>query len=286
MSGGINDAVAVYYDTTIDLYEQLWGEHVHHGFWDAGERPGEAGADRHSAADRLVRELVDFSGLPRGARLLDVGCGIGGPAIHLARDLGCTVEGVTLSAAQAQRATERAAEHGVADRTRFHQVDFLDSAYPDATFDAVWALESVMHIADRAAFFAEAWRVLRPGGVLAVASWCVRDGALTADEEALHQQVLRHQVMPPLQSIEEHVRLAAAAGFDEVRSVDWTDAVANSWDPDFALVDLDNGRAFVRELARDRGVDVLGFFYAGPVMLKAFRTGVMTYGAVRAVRPL
>src|SRR5690349_8887267 len=125
MSGGINEAVAVYYDTTIDLYEKLWGEHVHHGFWDPGERPGDAGADR------LVRELVDFAGLPRGARVVDVGCGIGGPAIHLARDLACDVEGVTLSAAQAQRAGERAAEHGVADRTHFRQVDFLDSAFPD-----------------------------------------------------------------------------------------------------------------------------------------------------------
>lgn len=285
MSGATNEAVAVYYDTTIDLYERLWGEHVHHGFWDPGESPAADGADRHAAADRLVRELVDFAELPRGAHILDVGCGIGGPAIALARDYGATVEGVTLSEAQARRAAERAAEHGVGERTAFRTVDFLASAYPDASFDAVWAMESVMHIADRPAFFAEAFRVLKPGGVLAIAVWCVRDGELTPAEEALHQQVLRHQVMPPLESIEAHERMAADAGFADVRGVDWTAAVANSWDPSFAQVAMEGGRQFVRELARDRGVEVLGFFYAGPVMLEAFNTGAMTYGAIRAIRP-
>src|SRR5262245_39645437 len=53
----LNQAVAAYYDTTIGLYEQLWGEHVHHGYWDPGESP-RTGADRHAACDRTVRELI------------------------------------------------------------------------------------------------------------------------------------------------------------------------------------------------------------------------------------
>ena len=40
MKADMNTAVERYYDTTLDLYEELWGEHVHHGFWDEGERPG------------------------------------------------------------------------------------------------------------------------------------------------------------------------------------------------------------------------------------------------------
>jgi tocopherol O-methyltransferase len=282
----MNTAVERYYDTTLDLYEELWGEHVHHGFWDEGERPGAAGADRHEATDRLVRELVAYTGLPAGAHVLDVGCGIGGPALYLAGTLGCSVVGVTLSAQQAARAAEKARAAGLGEVAAFHQLDAMRTGFPDESFDVVWAVESLMHIEEREAFFAEALRLLRPGGRLAIATWSVRHGALAEDERALVDQILKHQVMPSFSSLEEHEAMARAAGFAEVASVDWSRAVANSWDPDFALVKKpEQGRATMVELARERGADVLGFFYAGPLMKKGFDTGVMTYGAVRAVKP-
>ncbi|MFC1415652.1 methyltransferase domain-containing protein [Streptacidiphilus cavernicola] len=282
----MNTAVERYYDITLDLYEDLWGEHVHHGFWDPGEAPGLNGADRHAATDRLVRELVDFAEVPAGSKVLDVGCGIGGPALHLAGPLGCTVEGVTLSALQAARANEKAQAAGVADRARFHQLDALSTGYPDQAFDVVWAVESLMHLPDRPAFFAEALRMLRPGGTLAVATWSVRDGELDADEQELVRQVLQHQVMPDFSSLEEHVRQAGAAGFTGVAAVDWSKEVANSWDPGFAQIQqYERGPSVMRDLARERGVDVLGFFHAGPLMKKGFDTGVITYGALRATRP-
>ena len=283
---GLNSAVERYYDTTLDLYEELWGEHVHHGYWDPGERPGINGADRHAATDRLVHELVAYADIQPGSKILDIGCGIGGPALYLAGKLDCTVDGVTLSAAQAARANEKAQEAGVADRAHFHQLDGLHTGYPDNSYDVVWAVESLMHIEDRPAFFAEVMRLLRPGGTLAVATWSVRDGALDDEERELVRQILHHQVMPSFSSLEEHVRMGVEAGFAEVEFVDWSDAVANSWDPDFALIQqIEAGRSEMRRLARERGVDVLGFFYAGPIMKKGFDTGVMTYGALRATKP-
>jgi tocopherol O-methyltransferase len=283
---GLNTAVERYYDITLDLYEDLWGEHVHHGFWDPGEIPGVNGADRHAATDRLVRELVAFAGVPAGSKVLDVGCGIGGPALHLAGAMGCTVEGVTLSARQAARANEKARAAGVAERARFHRLDALSTGYPDGAFDVVWALESLMHISDRAAFFAETLRLLRPGGTLAVATWSVRDGELDAGEQELVRQILQHQVMPSFSSLEEHERLAETAGFTDVATVDWSGAVANSWDPQFARIQrFERGGTLMRGLARERGVDVLGFFHAGPLMKQGFDSGVITYGALRAVKP-
>jgi tocopherol O-methyltransferase len=175
---------------------------------------------------------------------------------------------------------------GLADRTRFVQQDVMANDFPDGSFDVVWALEVLEHIEDRASFYEEMMRLLRPGGRLALSTWCVRDGQLEAEEDLLVKQIMRHQVAARFISLEEHERLATGAGFTEVTHADWTRNVARSWDPAFTQIrQLDNGRAMMRDLARTRGVEVLGFFYAGPLMLKAYDTGVMTYGAVRATKP-
>ena len=145
----------------------------------------EAAGGRHEAQQRTVRELVAFGGVPAGARVLDSGCGIGASAIMLAKDLDCTVDGITLSHEQVRRVEEKAAAAGVSDRTRFRVMDALHVDYPDETFDAVWSMESCELMPDKRAYLAECARVLKPGGTLVVATWCSRDDKLTGSEVRL-----------------------------------------------------------------------------------------------------
>src|SRR2546427_497885 len=95
------DAVRVHYDRLALYYRFFWGEHIHHGYWEADEAPEDARV-------RLVARLAAFAGVPPGARVLDVGCGFGGSALWLARDRNCRVTGVTISPVQARRAAEQA----------------------------------------------------------------------------------------------------------------------------------------------------------------------------------
>ncbi|MEV4413793.1 methyltransferase domain-containing protein [Catellatospora sp. NPDC049609] len=286
VTADLGQAVGGYYDRTADLYAQLWGDDIHLGFWDEGERPGAGGADRHAATERLIRELVEFAGIAPGSRVLDVGCGHGGPALYLAGRLGCAVDGITLSAEQVSRATARAAQTGLSARTAFRVADVLGGGLAEGAYDVVWAMESLMHIADRPAFFATALRALRPGGVLALNTWAVREGALDAAETDLVRRILHSQVLPSLDSIEAHQRMAEAAGFTLVRTADWSTQTAGSWDPEFALLEQpEGGREYMMELARERGADVLRFFAAVPLMRKGFATGVITCGALAAVKP-
>jgi tocopherol O-methyltransferase len=109
---------------------------------------------------------------------------------------------------------------------------------------------------------------------------------LTPREGQLLRLILRHQVMPSLSSIPEHEELGRQAGFTAIRTADWSGAVSNSWDPAFALTPpVERGNSYMMELARGRGVDVLGFFYAGPLMKEGYDSDVIRYGVLRANKP-
>ena len=99
--------VASAYDawTQDKLLERLWGEHIHLGFYSSGKK----NIDFRIAKVQFVHELVKWSGLdklPKGSRILDVGCGIGGSSRILAKYYGFNVTGITISPAQVKRARE------------------------------------------------------------------------------------------------------------------------------------------------------------------------------------
>src|SRR2546430_12085292 len=94
--------------------------------------------------------------------------GVGGSAIWLARTFDVQMVGITPVSSQVERARGFAAQRGVSDRVRFAKEDYLHTSFPDASFDVIWAVESICHAADKAAFYREARRLLRPGGRLGI----------------------------------------------------------------------------------------------------------------------
>lgn len=278
----LHEAVGRYYDDTIELYDDLWGEHIHHGYWD----PANLDTDRHAAQQRTVAELVRYAGVPAGSAVLDAGCGVGGPAIHLAAELGCTVDAITLSPKQVVRGGEKAAEAGVADRIRFAEMDALSTSFPDGRFDAVWALESLELMADKEAFFAEALRVLRPGGRLAMTTWCVREGELDAADGRLLRQIYQAYELPYILPLPRYEAMCAEVGFADVVVADWSAHVRHTYDTAITAVRrLEGDRGFIMDLAREKGVGILRFFQSIPLMKKAYDRGVLVYGAIRATKP-
>jgi tocopherol O-methyltransferase len=110
----IRVAVIDYYDKLDELYEHTAGDHIHHGYW----APDASGVDREAAQRRLVERLVDVGRIAPGSRVPDAGCGAGGTSVFLARELGCDVDGITVSGRQIRRAEQKAEEAGVAEATR------------------------------------------------------------------------------------------------------------------------------------------------------------------------
>lgn len=278
----LHHAIKDHYDGLIKLYEDLWGEHIHHGYWAEDEPdPG-----RHAAQNRLVDELVAFSGITKGAKVLDAGCGIGASAIRLAQRLGCQVDGITLSAEQVRRGGEKAREAGVSDLVSFQLMDAMATEYADGTFDVVWALESCELMWDKEQFLRECRRVLKPGGTLIVATWCARDDQLDPADVRLLHRIYRDFAVSHVLPLAEYERLCGTAGFTDVATTDWTPRVTDTWKLSTDIVKpVVRDPSYVWKLVRAKGVDIFRFLNSVPLMRHAYDNGLMRYGVFRATRP-
>jgi len=130
----------------------------------------------HTRGRSATRELAELAGLEPGTRVLDVGSGLGGPARFLAASYGCDVTGIDLQPEFCAVANELSRRSGMAEHTRFQQANALELPFPDGAFDAAWTIQMQMNIADKARFYAEIARVLRPGGRFAFQDICDGNG--------------------------------------------------------------------------------------------------------------
>jgi sarcosine/dimethylglycine N-methyltransferase len=122
----------------------------------------------HVGGAKATRRLAEHVGLPAGAKVLDVGAGLGGPARLLAENRGWDVTGIDLSPDFARIATALSARLGQACQTRFCAGDALSLPFANESFDAVWTEHVAMNIAARDDLYRELARVVRAGGGLAL----------------------------------------------------------------------------------------------------------------------
>jgi tocopherol O-methyltransferase len=246
----LNLRIRNFYDSSSNLWEQVWGEHMHHGYYATGESDRK---DRRLAQIDLIEQLLGWANPQIPTTILDVGCGIGGSSLYLANkywassevassvtNSGSKVTGITLSPVQASRATERARELGLQARSQFLVADAMSMPFPDSSFDLVWSLESGEHMPDKAKFLQECYRVLKPGGTFIFATWCHRDTGnpalntplkpLTKYEQKHLQRIYDVYCLPYVISLPEYEAIARHTNFQNIKTADWSEAVAPFWD--------------------------------------------------------
>ncbi len=208
--------VAEYYDRNQRYYDSGWSsEHLHYGFWEAGTRTLAEALENHN---RSVERLLDAG---PGDAVLDAGCGVGGMSLRLAR-AGASVTGLSLSEVQLARARRRAAQEGLQDRAAFLNRDYCATGLPAASFTRALGLESVCYAPDKAAFAREAFRLLRPGGVLVVSDAFLRDAAVPESHRRGYDGYLDGWALPNLCPLAAFERALRDAGFTGVAFEDHT----------------------------------------------------------------
>ncbi|MEW6496882.1 MAG: methyltransferase domain-containing protein, partial [Cyanobacteriota bacterium] len=280
-----------FYDASSGLWEQVWGEHMHHGYYGS---TGKEKKDRRQAQIDIIEELLTWAQVKQiettpgeCPHILDVGCGIGGSSLYLAQKFNTRATGITLSPVQASRATERAQEAGLASEVQFQVADALDMPFADNTFDFVWSMESGEHMPDKEKFLQECYRVLKPGGTFLMATWCHRPitpatGELTADEKQHLAEIYRVYCLPYVVSIPEYEAIAHHLSFQNIRTADWSDAVAPFWD---IVIDSALEPKVIVGLLQSGWSTIQGALSLG-LMSRGYRRGLIRFGLLCANKPV
>ncbi len=280
MSTTLYERIQQFYDSSSSLWEQVWGEHMHHGYYGID---GKEKKERRQAQIDLIEEVLKWADVQQAQHIVDVGCGIGGSSLYLAQKFNANATGITLSPFQATRATERAEAAGLSTKTEFLVANAQNMPFADDSFDLVWALESGEHMPDKAQFMRECYRVLKPGGKLIMVTWCHRPAdelPLTADEQKHLADIYRVYCLPYVISLPEYEAIANNLGLQNIRTADWSTAVAPFWD---VVIDSAFNLEAILGLIRSGWETIQAALSLG-LMRRGYERGLIRFGLLCGVK--
>ncbi|WYZ43811.1 hypothetical protein EsH8_VII_000247 [Colletotrichum jinshuiense] len=295
----LKDRIKLHYDLASDYYLSLWGEHIHHGYWENDSETKE------QAQVNLIQLLLRLSDIGENSKILDVGCGIGGTSRYLASTLGCSVTGITISTKQveiANRLTKAEAEKELEKfeatpdhdgfvklgrgKVRFIELDAEKMgdffAGQSSSFDAVWISEALSHFPNKTLFFENAFKVLKPGGKLALADWFKGENINETDFTNDIKPIEDGMLLPPLCTQQGYVDLAQGAGLPLIaKPKDISKDVSRTWDITWSLVQNPSLWAF----ALSQGRDGIAFLQSFRAMRRGYANGTFQYAVMSFEKP-
>jgi ubiquinone/menaquinone biosynthesis C-methylase UbiE len=217
----VPDEVGSLYDrlvtrcTAPERVNSLTGYNLHVGYWDDPDSE----VPMSEAADRMTDIIVEKLKIGSGSHVLDVGCGVGGPGMRIARLTGARVTGISVSREQIKAANSFVESEGLAERVVFQYANAMEMPFPAQSFDAAIALESILHMPDRGQVLSQICRSLRPGGRLVLTDFFER-APMPAAKQPVVDRFL-NKIMVTVARAEDYPSLLRHAGmwFDEILDI-------------------------------------------------------------------
>ena len=210
------ETVNDYYDLCSEFMQFGWNESLHF----APLTPGETLEESIVRHQRMMIERLE---LRKGMRVVDVGCGVGGPMRRVARESGATVVCINNNEHQLEKARRRNVEAGLDHVAEYVKCNFMDmSAIEADSFDAGYAIESTCHAPDKEWAFAEIFRVLKPGAPFWGQEMCLTESFDPDDggHRAIRDDLMLSIALKYIATFREVDRALEAAGFHLVEAAD------------------------------------------------------------------
>lgn len=209
-----------YYDLVTAFYEYGWGKSFHFA---------PLYSDRSFDESILLHEtyLADKLQIQPNMRVLDIGCGIGGPLVTIAQYTRASIAGLNNNEAQVEKARARVAAANLENPVGFITCDYMNIEAPDAGFDRAYAIESMPHATNKAAAFAEVHRILKPGGLFASYDWCVTSKFDSGEAEHLHikNEIMIGNALPDISSPQDVDSALGEVGFEILANDDLAETI-------------------------------------------------------------
>ncbi|OGO38931.1 MAG: hypothetical protein A2147_11040 [Chloroflexi bacterium RBG_16_57_8] len=269
----IKEKVRAFYDVGSPYYLEVWGQHIHDGYYITGRE------SKEEAQVNLTRLLAERAEIRAGDRILDVGCGMGGSSIWLTENLRAVTAGITISPEQVEIAERLARERRV--DSSFQVMD-AENMHLDQTFDVVWAVASMTHLRDQGSFVQAATRLLNRGGRFVVFDWMLGEDIADAEGDQLIGRVSEGMLLSSLHAIATYADWFDEYGYRILYSEDITEHTRKTWDD--VLVMARNPavwRLVFRATAEVRS-GVLDFLKTISPMKRAMQQGKLISGAIVA----
>jgi len=161
------ETTQTFYNLITDFYEYGWGHSFHFS-------PAWTGETFKEATTRYEHTFALKLGLRPGQKVVDVGCGIGGPMRTIAKFTGAHITGINITPEHIARGKRFNAQKNVKN-CDFILADFNNIPVPDNTFEAGYDFEAILHSVDRERTFREVYRILKPGALFLTAQYCLLD---------------------------------------------------------------------------------------------------------------
>ncbi len=256
-----------HYDRLSRFYRMLWGEHLHHGYWENSESIARAQI-------KLMEQLAEKARIPHGARVLDIGCGLGGSVFWLADHYGCRITGLTISPVQARMAMHKAIAKGLTDRVDFVVTDANEWQPEPDSADVIWIIESSEHFLDKQNFFKRCAVALRPGGILAVCAWLRGEQSTPGEHQELVAKIGRAMLSASLDTLTQYAAWMRDANLEVEAAIDITKHVAPTWKHCFRMAQ----RLKLNWLLHLADAPTRRFVQSFPLMTEAYANGAMAFG--------